>query len=208
MPPGLLSIDTMKTSAFSVSVSDHLGRVFYDAPQMEDYYGCVDALRRAEWTSMVTGFYLFRYRWFPRPASLRLSYFVPSDNDGRAELTLARIRTLTVIETRPPQAVSLSGSINNEVELRFRRFLCIGTQVALELMGNNLENAKRIFHLICLTSSWQIVKDQFMNALVAGSAYFNLLPVELKEEFVKGAGIGEWRHNLAGTVIDDHPGYC
>lgn len=206
----------MLDSVNEVSVAHRYARIFYDAPTIDDYYRCVETLypllRSSEWANSVTGYYLFRYRTVPhksyRPPSLRLTYFIHSDNEDAAVRELLGKIQLNVVTEADPDCAKLSSSSTDDVELHFRRFLCVSTQVGMDLIDRDLTHARQLYEGFRANPmyQWGHLREEFMRTATESSSFYRSLPAAEQSEFVKLTEDNfTWSHNFVGVIVDDIP---
>lgn len=186
----------------SISKNDLFGRFYIKKPNGEKwdvYYKTIDALRSLfqdhEFNKIINGFYLnicggdFD--------SVRVSYFVDSANSDNAMSKFEKfIQKNELIEIKskesPKRTILASAYGGEEYEERFRNFLILETQIGLDLIKNNLLNARILF----ATYRWQVrraslsFKQHFWLTFVRDSPTYNSLPDDKKKQFFKD--LEEW----------------
>lgn len=199
-----------------VSVTDKHARVFFDAPQLSDYYDSVATLRpllqNTQWNDSVTGFYLFRYQQVPhrepRPPLLRLTFFVSSEQQADRAFELTNSIPLKIWRTALPVREHLLKGKSDATEYRFRRFLCLATQIGLEVMETALVDAQQLYRNFQSgpSYSWGAHRDEFVQFVQQHSLSFRELSKEQKAGFIADTEFNAtWSHNFVGVIVGDLP---
>lgn len=169
--------------------TDSFGRFYLkasDKNRFEDYYYSLDMIRplieSEAWLKNVTGFYINVAKGF----AVRLSYFTTSlkqtinvVNNFVEEHNLKHTQTPEILDK-----IKISAGYGGE-ELRFRRFLSTYTLIGLDIMENDLLNAR------CLSATfrWQIMrarkpyKPHFVKTFENHSPFYNSLSTTEKDQF-------------------------
>ncbi len=184
-----------------ISKNDLFGRFYIKKPngaKWDAYYKTIDALRSLfqdhEFTEIINGFYLNIWENFD---SVRVSYFVDSANSDKAVSKFKKfIQENELIEIKskesPRRTILASEYGGEEYEERFRNFLILETQIGLDLIKNNLLNARILF----ATYRWRArkaslsFKQHFESTFERDSPTYNALTDDEIEQFFKD--LEEW----------------
>lgn len=169
--------------------SDLFGRFYLKLPgttQFDNYFQSIDALRSLlssrEWGDAVTGYYI---NVAGNMDSVRLSYF--TSDAARVNSCVNSFCTNNNIQSQNPElphTSRISEGYGGE-ELRFRRYLYIYTLIGLDIIGEDLPNARRLmatFRLGVMLSR-QPYKPHFQATFEEQSPAYNSLSAEQKEQF-------------------------
>lgn len=172
-----------------IKETDLFGRFFLnvqDKSGFEKYYCSLNNIRpligSERWLKNVTGFYINAENY----DVVRLSYFTTSPNqtakvvnDFVGESNLEHSNEPCI-----PHKKEVSAGQGNE-ELRFRKFLSVYTQIGLDIMKEDLFNAR----CLLATFRWQIMrasmhyKPHFVKTFENQSPFYNLLSPAEKSQF-------------------------
>lgn len=184
-----------------ISKNDFFGRFYTKKPnglKWDSYYKTIDALRPLfqdyEFNEIINGFYLNICGAF---TSVRVSYFIDSANSDKAVSKFKKfIQENELIEIKseesPKRTILASEYGGEEYEERFRNFLILETQIGLDLIKNNLLNARILF----ATYRWQVrkaslsFKQHFESTFERDSPTYNALTGDEREQFFKD--LEEW----------------
>ncbi|MDD5427700.1 MAG: hypothetical protein PHI58_00490 [Candidatus Omnitrophica bacterium] len=173
-----------------LTTEDLFGRFYLKAPgnkKFENYYKTIDDMRPflygSEWLDAVSGYYINVAGNYD---TARLSYF--SKDPGKALSAVSALKEkYGITESRQaedPHKACVSELYGGE-ELRFRKFLCAYTLVALDIMKADLAGARCMMAVF----RWQItiprkpVRPYFEDVFRAQSPFYNLLSARDKEQF-------------------------
>ncbi len=152
---------------------------------VEGYYTSLDAIyplvTSKPWLESVTGFYINSGE---AGKSVRLSYFTQSPDEA-IKVVEEFIAANGLEPTKEsPEPRSVSERYGGE-ELRYRKYLSTYTQIGLDIMEADRENARCLF----LTFRWQVMrgnrpyKPHFERTFETQSDFYNDLPPEDKVQF-------------------------
>ena len=173
----------------NINENDLFGRFSLKKPDsvmFDTYYQSIEALRplltSEAWSDNVTGYYI---NVAGNMDTVRLSYFT-SNPDGLLEVVenYCQQNNIEKNNQEQPHAARIAEAYGGE-ELRFRKYLHAYTQIGLDLIQENLLQAR----CLMATFRWQVMlsrqpyKPHFENIFEAQSSAYNSLSPEEKEQF-------------------------
>lgn len=169
---------------------DLFGRFFLkasDGGRFSGYYESLDAIRplirSQDWLDSVSGFYI---NFADKYDAVRLSFFTanPKRVIETVEHFIAQNNLENTTDPEMPHHIRISEPYGNE-ELRFRRYLSTYTQIGLDIMEEDLLNARCLF----ATFRWQVMiarksyEPHFSKTFKKQSPFYNSLSLQEYKQF-------------------------